>query len=234
MPGSAPLTPAVQVPFVVATLPFSYSLVSSPKYQTVPSRCWAYQSKVSSLSWPSSLTVSRTSTQVTPMIVLVLSVTVTTVVSTPSPVCARILPSHPGRSGKNGLSMVAVKAAGSMRGAYTPVTGAADPAGTGTGAVGGLAAAVAAPGETVADAVADDVGREAAGVPPLPPLPPLSPLPPLHAAAVATVIAMTPATASTRRLSVLRAVIGRAVATTTPAAVSMRRTSALRTVIAGG
>ncbi len=34
---------------MLTTLPFSYSFVSSPKYQTFPSSSWAYQSKVFSL-----------------------------------------------------------------------------------------------------------------------------------------------------------------------------------------
>ncbi len=40
-PGVAPSTPARQVPSVLTTLPFSYSAVSSPKYQTLPYLSWA-------------------------------------------------------------------------------------------------------------------------------------------------------------------------------------------------
>jgi len=36
MPACAPLTPASHDPFVLTTLPFSYSFVSSPRYQTFP------------------------------------------------------------------------------------------------------------------------------------------------------------------------------------------------------
>jgi len=65
---------------VDVTLPFSYSLVSSPRYQTLPALSWAYQSKVSSMTpLPASETVSRTTRAVTPLaILLVLLVTVTT------------------------------------------------------------------------------------------------------------------------------------------------------------
>jgi len=44
IPGLAPSTPASHDPFVLVALPFSYSLVSSPKYQTVPLLSWANQS----------------------------------------------------------------------------------------------------------------------------------------------------------------------------------------------
>jgi hypothetical protein len=37
MPGLAPSTPASYEPSVLTTSPFSYSLVSSPKYHAVPS-----------------------------------------------------------------------------------------------------------------------------------------------------------------------------------------------------
>ena len=49
MPGRAPSTPASQDPSVLTTSPSSYSAVSSPRYQTLPSASWAYQSWVSSL-----------------------------------------------------------------------------------------------------------------------------------------------------------------------------------------
>ena len=67
MPGSAPSTPASHEPSVLETSPFSYSLVSSPMYQTLPSWSWAYQSNVSSASSPSTYTVSRTTVVETPM-----------------------------------------------------------------------------------------------------------------------------------------------------------------------
>jgi hypothetical protein len=44
MPARAPRTPASHEPLVLMTLPFSYSLVSSPRYQTLPARSWANQS----------------------------------------------------------------------------------------------------------------------------------------------------------------------------------------------
>ena len=52
-PGSAPSTPASNDPACVTILPSSNSAVSSPRYQTLPSASWAYQSKVSSISSPS-------------------------------------------------------------------------------------------------------------------------------------------------------------------------------------
>ena len=48
MPGCAPSTPASHEPSVVFSLPFSYSFVSSPRYQRFPSASCAYQSYVSS------------------------------------------------------------------------------------------------------------------------------------------------------------------------------------------
>src|SRR4051812_19320544 len=146
MPGRAPRSPATQLPSVLLTLPCSYSLVSSPKYQTVPVRSWAYQSSVSSFRAPSSRTVSRTSTHSTPAMVRVRLVTVTTVVSTPSFVADRYCQRMPDRNGKNGLSTVLPNAAGSMDGACGPVTGAADPGRAGvldvTAATLGLAGGV--------------------------------------------------------------------------------------------
>ena len=44
MPGSAPSTPPSHEPSVLVTRPSSYSLESSPMYQTLPSRSWANQS----------------------------------------------------------------------------------------------------------------------------------------------------------------------------------------------
>jgi hypothetical protein len=76
-----------------------------------------------------------------------------------------------------------------MSGAYTPVTGAADPAGIAEGP----AAAVAAPEDAVA---AGDAEGEAAGVPP-------------PQAATAKAVAAAPAPASVRRIemSALRALV---------------------------
>ena len=86
MPASAPSTPASNEPQRQTRLPFSYSAVSSPRYQTLPSESWAYQSSVSSTSSPPSVTVSRTTTASTPFaIVFVLSVTSTTTFWSGSP-----------------------------------------------------------------------------------------------------------------------------------------------------
>jgi hypothetical protein len=81
MPGCAPSTPASQVPWVLVTTPFLYSLESSPKYQTLPASSWAYQSVVFSSSVEFTVTVSDTTMQRTPRMVLVCFVTVTTTCS---------------------------------------------------------------------------------------------------------------------------------------------------------
>ncbi len=60
MPRRAPLAPSSNEPDFETGLPSSYSVVSSPRYQMLPRRSWAYQSNVSSTSCPSSVTVSRT------------------------------------------------------------------------------------------------------------------------------------------------------------------------------
>jgi hypothetical protein len=65
------------------------------------------------------------------LIIRTFCVTTTVVVSTPSEVVDRYSQRIPGRRGKYGLSTVALNAAGSISGAYGPVTGAAEPAGTG-------------------------------------------------------------------------------------------------------
>ncbi len=52
IPARAPSRPAFHEPAVLTTRPSSYSLVFSPKYQTLPRRSCAYQSKVSSTSSP--------------------------------------------------------------------------------------------------------------------------------------------------------------------------------------
>ena len=60
-------------------LPFSYSVVSSPRYQMFPRLSCAYQSSVTSTNWPFSVTTSRTTRAVIPLAIrLVRSVTVTT------------------------------------------------------------------------------------------------------------------------------------------------------------
>jgi len=58
IPASAPPTPASNEPARVVTLPFSYSAVSSPRYQTLPSASCANQSSVISTASPPSVTVS--------------------------------------------------------------------------------------------------------------------------------------------------------------------------------
>ena len=78
-PAWAPSTPASNEPAVVVGLPFSYSVVFSPRYQTLPSESCAYQSSVTSTGTPSSVTTSCTTAASTPFaILLVLPVTVTT------------------------------------------------------------------------------------------------------------------------------------------------------------
>src|SRR5258706_16030282 len=76
IPGSAPSTPAVQVPFVSTTFPLASRIeVPSPKYQTLPSRSWAYQSIVRSSSTPATFRLSWMTTQVTPSTTFVSDVT---------------------------------------------------------------------------------------------------------------------------------------------------------------
>ena len=65
-PASAPSTPASNEPPRDETFPSSNSAVCSPRYQTLPSPSCAYQSKVSSITSPSEVTVSRTTRAVTP------------------------------------------------------------------------------------------------------------------------------------------------------------------------
>src|SRR5262249_5050271 len=102
-PGWAPPTPAVQEPSVV---PAGSCVESSPKYQTLPWLSCAYQSSVSSISTPSSSPWSRTSTVLTPSILGVLCVTVTT--SSAAVFCSvpRYVKRVPGTSGQYGLSIV--------------------------------------------------------------------------------------------------------------------------------
>src|SRR4051794_18214229 len=134
IPADAPSTPACQDPDV-STLPPSYSLVSSPKYQTLPDRSCAYQSSVSSSSVPSSLTTSCTTVVVTPSTIRVAGVTVTTVRSVPSAVRPVNRHTVPTFHGIHGLSMTRTN---------LPGTGAVGTAGLGTDdvAAAGLAAGV--------------------------------------------------------------------------------------------
>src|SRR3954447_2533572 len=141
IPADAPSTPACQDPDV-STLPPSYSLVSSPKYQTLPDRSCAYQSSVSSSSVPSSLTTSCTTVVVTPPTTRVLGVTVTTVRSVPSAVWPVNRHTVPTRHGIHGLSITRTKLPGD-------------------GAVGTAALTVAR---------GEPVGPPAEGVPPVQPV----------------------------------------------------------------
>src|SRR6266545_445398 len=116
MPACAPSTPASHDPAVVTTSPFSYSFVSSPRYQTFPSRSWAYQSSVSSTSRPSSLTTSWTTVAAIPRISFARPVTVTSTRCTlPSASVSRYTQRLPGTIGQYGLSIPSTKSDGSRR-----------------------------------------------------------------------------------------------------------------------
>ena len=79
----------------------SKAVVASPKYQTLPAVSWAYQSKVFSTTLPcSSLATSWTTVVVTPATTLVRSVTVTTLVSSPSGEVVRYFHTVPGTNGR--------------------------------------------------------------------------------------------------------------------------------------
>ena len=73
-PAWAPSTPASNEPAVLTGLPFWYSVVASPRYQTLPFASCAYQSSVTSTNSPSSLTTSRTTRAVTPFAISFVSV----------------------------------------------------------------------------------------------------------------------------------------------------------------
>src|SRR5262245_34215777 len=119
-PGCAPLTPLSNEP-VVSTAPSLNSLVASPKYQTLPSRSCAYQSKVSSSGSLSTVTASWTTTVSTPMTFLMSRVTSVVVRCSPSGVAASEIVRVPGVSGKYGLSTLVVKADATIVGAYGSV-----------------------------------------------------------------------------------------------------------------
>ncbi len=57
----------------MATRPFSYSAVASPRYQMFPALSWAYQSSVTSTGSPRSVTVSRTTRASTPLAIFLVS-----------------------------------------------------------------------------------------------------------------------------------------------------------------
>src|SRR5215210_6086492 len=67
IPACAPSTPASKEPALDVTLPFSYSAVSSPRYQTLPAPSWAYQSYVISTGCPFRLTTSWMTLASTPV-----------------------------------------------------------------------------------------------------------------------------------------------------------------------
>ena len=78
-PAWAPSTPASNEPAVDTGLPSSYSVVASPRYQTLPASSCAYQSSVTSTGSPCSVTTSWTTRAVIPLAMrFTLSVTVTT------------------------------------------------------------------------------------------------------------------------------------------------------------
>src|SRR3712207_6787876 len=113
-PAWAPSTPASQEPSVDATLPFAYSRVLSPRYQTFPARSWAYQSYVFSTSAPPWVTTSWTTLALTPATRFVRCVTVTsTRFSVPSGSVSRYTHLLPGAIGQYGLPMRVVNSAGS-------------------------------------------------------------------------------------------------------------------------
>ena len=116
MPGWTPSTPACQDPSVLATLPCSYSAVSSPKYHTFPCASCVYQSSVFSSRVPSCVDVSSTTTHRTPRTIFVRPVTTTSsrwLSPSFTPSYTRVVP---GFSGKKGLRIVETKFAGSMTG----------------------------------------------------------------------------------------------------------------------
>src|SRR6266542_1756722 len=118
IPGWAPSTPACQDPSVLASLPFSYSAVSSPKYQTFPFASCVYQSSVFSRSVPPCVAVSSTTTHGIPRTTLVRRVTTTSsrwLSPSFTPSYTKVVP---GFSGKKGLSIVETKFARSMTGRY--------------------------------------------------------------------------------------------------------------------
>src|SRR5262245_19800897 len=104
MPALAPFFPASHEPCVVISVPWSYVLVSSPKYQTFPCLSCAYQSNVSSITEPSAiLTTSWTTVIGTVRIVFLSRVTSTVLNSSPSLRMLWYVKTLPGGSGKYGL-----------------------------------------------------------------------------------------------------------------------------------
>src|SRR5688572_19519426 len=114
-PGCAPSTPASHEPSVETTSPFSYSAVSSPRYQRFPAESWAYQSRVSSTSAPSAVTTSWTTRASMPRsTVYVSSSTVTSTRWTPpSPSVSSYTQRSPTSIGQYGLVISTLKSAGS-------------------------------------------------------------------------------------------------------------------------
>ncbi len=96
------------------TLPLSNSFVSSPRYQTFRSASCAYQSYVSSFTFPSSVRTSCTTSASMPRIRFALFVTVTSARLTfPSASASRYTQRLPWPIGQYGLSMLDVKSFGS-------------------------------------------------------------------------------------------------------------------------
>src|SRR5262245_1447794 len=122
-PGWAPSTPASHDPSVDTTFPFSYSFVSSPRYQTFPQASWAYQSSVISTGSPSSETASWTTRAVTPFAIrFVRRVTVTTTrCLAPAASVSRYTHRLPGGMGHQGLSILVVNDDGSSFTACEPL-----------------------------------------------------------------------------------------------------------------
>src|SRR4051794_13464620 len=168
MPGLAPPTPASHDPDVSGFPDRSYSVVSSPRYQTLPSESWAYQSKVSSSSRPSTRTTSRTTVAPTPSTTRLRSVTVTTVRSVPSadfPTKRHVVPTG---QGSHGLSMTSTKleAAGSGcddgdaadAAEETSEAGVVDEPVEAEGVAEGVAEHAVAPARTVSEATSRSAG----------------------------------------------------------------------------
>src|SRR5215212_5678953 len=139
IPGSAPSTPASHDPAREVTLPWSYSAVSSPRYQTFPSGSSPYQSRVSSITTQSSKTLSRTTVARIPRMSFVRSSTSTSTCSSPSKTNEA-----PTSIGKKGFVTPSTNVAGSNAGVYgTPSSYAAGSRGGPLARAVGAAAVVA-------------------------------------------------------------------------------------------
>src|SRR5207247_7230223 len=119
-PGWAPSTPYAHEPSFVFSFPFSYSAVSSPRYQRFPWESCAYQSYVSSNVSPGWLTRSWTTRASIPWSVFVRFVTVTSTRCASPFSTSRYTQWLPGRIGQYGLSMFVEKSAGSSCTGFVP------------------------------------------------------------------------------------------------------------------